>query len=349
VKTFGRGKQSAGHWLNVPALLMIAGLVLLSGVFACRATEDGGPAATPTPPTATPPTATEIPATPTPTEPASPTPTPVTPTPTPAPVAPAGDLLGLQAALQAEVDSYWQAGNYAFAVRDLQTGETVGVYGDRPQLSACIANLFVLLRATLDVQEGRLSLDQVDGLIAATTWSSNATTAWQLFGVVGGRDVLEGVRRVGELTTALELLDTVIDHPPAYDGYSLGISRDNWITAEDANRALDAIWSGDLLEPQWRDYLLAHLENVKPGLNYLTASLPARVSHKNGFFPYSGGYVDNDAGIVRFVIGGQEYAFAITFLSEEVPVKYGDIPLGQTLARMTYEFFVTRYSVASGQ
>jgi hypothetical protein len=346
VDTFeSKQRQQGRPWSKLVLGLAGAGLLLVGSVFACRATEDAV-APTPTPTVATP-TPTDVPETPTPTPTQSPTPIPPTPTPTPtAPptVVPADDLVELQASLQAEVDSYWQPGNYAFAILDLQSGETIGVYGDRQQLAGCITNLFVLLRATLDVQEGRLALAQVDDLIAATTWSSNASTAYQLYGIVGGGDVVEGVRRVGELMAEMGLDSSVIDHPPAFGGFSLSVSTDNWITAADANRALALIWDGDLLNDEWRDYLLAHLENVKPGLNYLTANVPSRVSHKNGFFPYGGGYVDNDAGIVRLVVGEQEYAFAITFLSEEVPVKYADIPLGQTLVRMTYDFFVARYA-----
>lgn len=344
--TYGSAKEQQPRraWPKVALGLAGAGLLLMSSVFACRANEDP---ITPTPtPTVATPTPTEVPETPTATPTPSPTPVPPAPTPTPTPIVvdPAEDMVELQALLQAEVDSYWQPGNYAFAALDLQTGEGIGVYGGRQQLAGCITNLFVLLRATLDVQEGRLALDQVDRLIAATTWSSNASTAYQLYGIVGGGDVLEGVRRVGALMAEMGLESSVIDHPPSFGSSSIGVSLDNWVTAEDANRALALIWDGGLLEDEWRDYLLAHLENVKPGLNYLTAFVPARVSHKNGFFPYSGGYVDNDAGIVRLVVGEQEYAFAISFLSEEVPVKYADIPLGQTLVRMTYDFFLARYS-----
>ncbi|MGE5594984.1 MAG: serine hydrolase [Hyphomicrobiales bacterium] len=313
-----------GHprWHRAAIALALLGLLLLVGFFACRAPEDdAGPSAvtpTPTTPSATP-TAPESTSTP------SPTPTPIPPTPTPSPTpavpTPAADLVALQQALQEEIDGYWQDGVYAFAVTDLQTGETISVYGGRQQLSACVMNLFVLLRATLDVQEGRLSVADIDELMAATTWSSNATTARELYRIAGAGDIAEGVRRVGALLQELWMEHSVIDHPPAF-AESIGVSEDNWVTAEDVNRALVAIWSGDLLGPEWRDYLLAHLHNVKPGLNYLVASVPGNVSHKNGFFPGGTGYVDNDAGIVRFTVGGREYAFAVTFLSQEVPVKY---------------------------
>lgn len=245
--------------------------------------------------------------------------------------------------MRAAIDGYWQAGNYAVAVTDLQTGETVHAYGDRLQLGACVMNYFVLLQAMRDVQDGRYPLATVDALIGATTWSSNATTARELFRVAGGGDVVAGVQRVSNLIATLGLQDTHIDHPPGYGGESLGVDANNWITAVDANRALAALWNGGVLDEPQRTTLLDHLSAVKPGLNYLTSSVPTLVSHKNGFFPGDTGYVDNDAGIVRFTVDGEERAFAITFLSEEVPVKYDDIPLGQQLTWLAYETFLSRY------
>jgi hypothetical protein len=47
------------------------------------------------------------------------------------------DLLALQERMQAAVDSYWVAGNFAVAVTDLQTGQTVS-HGDRQQVAGCI-------------------------------------------------------------------------------------------------------------------------------------------------------------------------------------------------------------------
>jgi hypothetical protein len=86
------------------------------------------------------------------------------------------------------------------------------------------------------------------------------------------------------------------------------------------------------------------MTDVKPGLNYLTAyGTGGTVSHKNGFLPDGASWVDNDAGIVRFERGGVEIAYAITFLSEGVPTKYADIPLGQELSVMAWEHFATTY------
>jgi hypothetical protein len=270
-----------------------------------------------------------------------------TPPPGPAPNGGPGALAALQRDMEQAVAAYTVPGRYAIAVTDLQTGETVGVNASRRQLSGCSINLFVLLQATLDMQGGRYTpgeIEQANGLIASTTWSSNATAARDLYTLTGDGDTLAGVTQVDALIRdALRLPDTILDHPPLYGDISLGRG-DNWLTANDANTALVSIWRGSLLTPAWRDYLLRHLATVKPGLNYLTASVAGTsVSHKNGFFAYSGGFVDNDIGIVRFAGREGEVAFAVSFLSEAVPVKYGDIVLGQQLVRLAYSYFVAAY------
>jgi hypothetical protein len=137
----------------------------------------------------------------------------------------------------------------------------------------------------------------------------------------------------------------VIDHPPSYPVYSLGVSTDNWITARDANAALAALYRGEILSDPRRVDLLERMTNVKDGLNYLTAyGTGGTVSHKNGFFPIGDGtWVDNDVGIVRFERDGREYAYAISFLSDYVATKYGDIPLFQRLSRLAWDYFDAAY------
>jgi hypothetical protein len=110
------------------------------------------------------------------------------------------------------------------------------------------------------------------------------------------------------------------------------------------NRALAALWTGVVVEGEMRDYLLEVLEGVKPGLNYLTAVVPdGTVSHKYGFFIGSFGYVDYDVGIIRLLRGDVEYAYALSFLSEQVPTEYGDVALGQQLGALAYEVMAARY------
>lgn len=257
-------------------------------------------------------------------------------------------MAALQTELQRLVNATKVGGDYAVAVTDLQTGDTISVNGDRPHLAACSVNLFVLMQAMLDLQSGRVREEQVGTLMARTIFASNAVTAYSLYGVLGDGDVLRGVRRVTTLINRLGMKDTILDHPPGFARPSVGINPNNWTTALDMNRGLKAIWDGPILETKWRDDFLERLVKVKPGLNYLTAVVPGEVSHKNGFFQASDRtYVDNDSAIVRFTHEGREYAYAITFLSQWVPTKYADVPLGQSLAMTTWAFFQDRY--ASGK
>ncbi|GAB4331446.1 MAG: hypothetical protein Kow0010_16800 [Dehalococcoidia bacterium] len=264
--------------------------------------------------------------------------------PPPPPIDPA--FAELEARLAEAIDGFPVAGIYAIAVTDLQTGHTIGVNADRRQLSGCVANYFAILAVLSDVQAGAYELERVDALIRATIRTSNATTARELYRIAGDGDVLAGVAKAGAIANVeLGLDDIVLDHPPGYYTESLGIDADNWITAAAINEALAALYHGDVPQEPLRSYLLEAMEGVYWGLQYLTASTPGgTVSHKNGFFPqWGGGWVDNDAGIVRFERGGTEYAYAVTFLSQDVPVRLGDIPLAQQLMRMTWEYFDQRY------
>lgn len=265
-----------------------------------------------------------------------------TPEPTPRPEDPGLVALGEQ--MQAAIDGYWSAGNFSAAVTDLQTGQTAGAYMDQRQLPGCVMNLYVIIVVLQEVDAGAYALEAVDSLIRATIWSSNAQTAFELYKVVGGGDPTVGVRKVAALHEQLGFELTAIDHPPAFGDDTIGVSADNWMTAGEINEALAALYHGELLSPALTTYLLDAMVEVKPGLNYLTAYGNGGVtSHKNGFFPYSGGYVDNDAGIVRFERGGREYAYAVSFFSDGVPSKYADIVLGQQLTALAWAYFDATY------
>jgi hypothetical protein len=234
----------------------------------------------------------------------------------------------------------------AIAVTDLQTGETVDVFGDAPRLPGCTINLFVLMRVVFDLQHGKYPEPQPGDLIAQTINRSDPVTARTLAKYwVGDGDLWTGLRRTNDFVRALGMSSSLYDHPPAYPLDSQFGTYTNVITARDANRGLKAIWDGLVLDPYWRDYLLYKMTLVKPGLNYLIAAgagAGATVSHKNGFL-FEEGWADNDIGIVWFERGGRRYGFAISFFTQSVPRKYDDIPLGQQLVSMAYSWFVSRY------
>jgi beta-lactamase class A len=232
----------------------------------------------------------------------------------------------------------------AVAVTDLQTGESIDVNGDTPRLAGCTINWFVLLSVVIDLQESRYPESDVGDLIAQTIYGSNPITARTLLLKTAG-SVPAGVYKINAFLARLGLGSSVFDHPPAYPNeFSLRGSA-NIVTANDINRALTSFYQGAIVNMQWRDYLLDKMTGVKPGLQYL---IPAgvgygTVSHKNGFSWADGGWIDNDIGIVTFDSGGATYAYAISFFTQGVPTKYDDIPLGQAVSSMAWEYFANRY------
>ncbi|HKS90304.1 MAG TPA: serine hydrolase, partial [Tepidiformaceae bacterium] len=327
--------QLAGH-RSALVMVLVAALVMALAA-SCKQRSGRTPARTSTPP----PTSTTGLSCPTSGPPPSPTPLPTatatsSPTPEPSPATPPmpEGFTQLQTAMAQAVAQYQEPGTYAVAVTDLQTGETIGVNQDQELESGCIINLFVLMRAVYGAQQGQYPLETVDALVRQTIWASDAEAAHSLDTIIGNGDPVAGVAQVAAMIQGpLALPQVVLDHPPAYPAESLGVSADNLVTASAMNQALSDLYQRRLLEGEYRDYLLEAMTHVKPGLNYLTAALPpeAAVSHKNGFYWTPAGWVDNDTAVVQFQGDGGAYAYAITFISNDVPEKYADIPLGQQL------------------
>jgi beta-lactamase class A len=258
--------------------------------------------------------------------------------------APAADMVALQQQLGAAV--YASGFNAAVAITDLRTGETIDVNGYDTRLPGCTINLFALMRVAVDLQHGRYPEPQAGDLIGQTINRSDPITSRQLVKYwVGDGDLYTGLTRVNEFIASLGMGGTLLDHPPAYPQESLYGGLSNRITARDANKGLQGLWDGRVLEPGWRDYMLQKMTLVKPGLNYLIPAgvgYGATASHKNGFL-YEEGWADNDIGIVWFERGGERYGYAISFFTQNVRNKYDDIPLGQNVSRLAYQWFVGRY------
>jgi hypothetical protein len=267
-----------------------------------------------------------------------------TPSPTPAPT-PTTDpgLLALRDRLAAAID---ESGiNAAVAVTDLQTGESIHVNGDDPRHAGCTLNWFVLLSTVIDLQNGRYPESEVGSLISRTIYGSNPVTARDLLIQTGGGSVEAGVLKVRRLLSELGLARSVFDHPPGYSEQYTIDGSPNTVTANEINRALAVFYRGEVVDEQWRDYLLEKMTNVKQGLQYLIPAGvgDARVSHKNGFTWMPGGWVDNDMGIVVFDRSDGPRAYAIAFYSQDVPWEYADVPLGQTVSRLAWEYFAAKY------
>jgi hypothetical protein len=109
---------------------------------------------------------------------------------------------------------------------------------------------------------------------------------------------------------------------PGYFGEEHGYFSDtgeieNWLTGDDLVRVLAGIWNGDGLTAAEREYVLWSLNLATPFLDAaFRAPLPedAASFHKIGAI-YAPDHVWNDAGVVVFERDGQEYAYAVAFLS----------------------------------
>ena len=189
------------------------------------------------------------------------------------------------------------------------------------------------------------------GSLAQTVWASDPGTAHRLLLVTGGGDGLAGLVKINDLLQSqLGLRSALYDHPPAAgDVLTLtpGRFQGNLISPLDFNRALTMLYRGELLNPEWTAYLIEKMSHVKPGLNHLLPSgvtdPAAIVAHKNGYIDYVPYYVDNDVGLVIFERGGERYAYAMTFWSQDNPWVLSDVTLGQTLSRLAWEHFSAVY------
>jgi hypothetical protein len=262
-------------------------------------------------------------------------------------------LEGLRQRLEQEITTFQQrvGGNFAVAVTDLQTGETVHVNGDSLRIPGCTMNFFVLLQTVRDLQANQYPETAAGSLIARTVYYSNPGTAAYLLRQSGGGDTLAGMWKVNDLLrNVLKLKTGVYDHPPANDTFTLnpGKWQENTISPLDFNRALTQLYRGEVVNGAWTAYLIDKMSSVSPGLNHLIAAgvgdPNAIVAHKNGYIDYIPYYVDNDIGMVLFNRGGKQYAYAITFWSQDNPWVLSDAPLGAALSRLAWEYFSTTYT-----
>ena len=214
------------------------------------------------------------------------------------------------------------AGVNAVSVTDLQTGRTIAINGDVQLPAACTVKVFIMVAIAEDIGAGKYSAADVDDLVHSAMGPSNTAPARELIRIAGGGDINAGIHRVNQIMQRLGMHDSVLRHPPDYWGdYGYG-DGDNYLTANDMNRGLAAIWEGRSGLSDWgRDYVLWSMTLAIPGQQYsLGGPLPddTVLYHKIGlvYAPYN---TWNDAGIVVFARGGQQYAYAISYLGSWGP------------------------------
>lgn len=259
------------------------------------------------------------------------------------------DFLGLRDQLAAVIDAYGQIEpsiDVAVAVTDLQTGQTISVNGNLAQRAACTINMFALVAAASQMQDGLANPADLAYSIRIGIGASYPPQVKRLLELAFD-DYYQGLARTREIMTGLGMKASVFDHVPYYgDG-----TRNNLLTALETNMALAKLYANQALNPEWTAYTLARLREIKPGLNYIIPGyLPgeATVAHKIGYYWDIDGWVDNDAGIVTFRGGdGSEKAYAITYLSQKASTEYAGYSFGARLSRIVWDWFQERYSQAA--
>ena len=255
-----------------------------------------------------------------------------------------GDFTALHDALAREIDAYHASTGteVAFAVTDMQTGETISVRGNVAQRTGCTINMFALFAITSEFQAGRGDPASVAESVRIGIGSSYPPQVRVVLDSVFG-DFHRGEQRARELMASWGMTASLFDHVPYYGNGT----QNNLLTALETNMVLTKLYRGQLFDGQWTAYALARLHDIKPGLNYIIpGQLPAEasVAHKIGYYSDIDGWVVADAGIVTFAgTDGGQRAYAVTYLSQRAPTEYAGYSFGARLSRIVWDWMYPHY------
>ena len=258
----------------------------------------------------------------------------------------AADFLGLRDQLEASIAAYnGQVGGIevAIAVTDLQTGETISVEGNRAQRTGCTINMFALLAITKAFEAGQGDPSWVTYSVESGIGGSFPPDVKNfLTTVYGNYDAGLQAARQMMADWGMEVAD--FDHVPYYGTEPY---KPNILTALETNDVLTRLWRRELFTPEWTDYAIGVLRNIRYYVNYiLPGQLPpaATVAHKIGYYWDYDGWVNNDAGIVTFTgADGQEKAYAITYMSQKARTEQIGYSFGAKLSRDVWDWFAVKY------
>lgn len=317
------------------------------------------PTATPTPAPSRDPTATPQPTLP---------PTPVPGTPVPGEVEPGGDqptgpvdveggdrpenvnvaadFMGLRDQLEASIAAYSaQVGGIevSIAVTDLQNGETISIAGNRAQRTGCTINMFALLAITKAFEAGQGDPSWVTYSVESGIGGSFPPDVKNfLTTVYGSYDV--GLQAAQQMMKDWGMEVSEFDHVPYYGTEPY---KPNILTTLETNDILVRLWRGQLFSPEWTNYAIGVLRNIRSYVNYiLPGQLPpaATVAHKIGYYWDYDGWVNNDAGIVSFTgSDGQQKAYAITYMSQKARTEQIGYSFGAKLSRDVWDWMAVKY------
>lgn len=262
----------------------------------------------------------------------------------------AEDFLGLRDQLAASIDEYnTQVGGIevSISVTDLQTGETISVEGNRPQRTGCTINMFALLAITKAFEAGQGDPSWVTYSVESGIGGSFPPDVKNfLTTVYGTYDA--GLQSARQMMDEWGMDVSDFDHVPYYGTEPY---QPNILTTLETNDILTRLWRRELFSPEWTNYAIGVLRNIRYYVNYiLPGQLPssATVAHKIGYYWDYDGWVNNDAGIVTFTgADGQEKAYAVTYMSQKARTEQIGYSFGAKLSRDVWDWFAVKYGASN--
>jgi hypothetical protein len=258
------------------------------------------------------------------------------------------DFLGLRDSLAQEIADYSDdvgGIDAAVTVTDLQDGQTTSVNGNTVHRTGCTINMFALLAIVSEFQAGKADPAAVVYNVRKGIGGSYPPEVRNFLQIVFGSYYV-GMQRAQQLMASWGMTTSYFYHVPYYgDGVNV-----NRLTALETNMVWAKLYHNELFPPEWTEYTLRKLHDVNYGLNYMIPGrLPntATVSHKIGYYADTDGWVNNDAGVVRFTgADGKTKAYAITYLSQQAPTEAAGYTLGAVLSRMAWNYMAPKYGAA---
>lgn len=267
----------------------------------------------------------------------------------PGPSDPEGFMLDMRSELSAMMAGW--SGENSVSVTDLQTGQTISVGGDQPRPASCTVKIPLMIAIARDISAGHYTHNDIAGLVHQTMQPSLTGPARELIGVVGGGSVASGVDRINRILDEFGATTSVLAHPPGYAHEDYGYTvpyhwHTNVLTTDEVNAMLSAIYYGQMLTDSERDYVLGGLSLGLPHhYESLGGPLPGSVTFYNKIGVIHTPFASwSDGALVIFERGGQQYAYAISYLGAHGASYEVHYDRGYAVSEVAWRYFSQAYA-----
>jgi hypothetical protein len=261
---------------------------------------------------------------------------------------PEGFMLDMQSELSAMM-ARW-SGENSVSVTDLQSGQTISVNGDQLRPASCTIKIPLMIAITRDISAGLYTHNDIAGLVYEAMSPSLTPPARELISIAGGGSVGTGVDRINRIMDEFGATSSILAHPPGYPfedyGYSVPYRwHTNVLTTDDANAMLTAIYHGQGLTASERDYVLRSLSLGSPHhFESLGGPLPGSVTLYNKIGIIHSPFASwSDGALVIFESGGQQRAYAISYLGAHGDGYEVHYNRGYAVSEVAWRYFSQAY------